>query len=95
MGSRRTGWTSSSTRAEPRRPRTPALYLLDEGRWIAVASNGGSDWEPGWWLNLRAGSPASVKVDGVTTPVVGVEVDGAERDRPWIALNKMYDYQSY
>lgn len=36
---------------------TPALYLLDEGRWIVVASNGGSDWEPGWWLNLRAGSP--------------------------------------
>ena len=46
---------------------TPALYLLDQGRWIVVASNGGADWEPGWWLNVRAGGPASVEVDGVTT----------------------------
>ena len=30
---------------------TPALYLRDEGRWIVVASNGGADWEPGWWLD--------------------------------------------
>ena len=30
---------------------TPALYLVDQERWIVVASNGGADWEPGWWLN--------------------------------------------
>lgn len=74
---------------------TPALYLLDEGRWIVVASNGGSDWEPGWWLNLRAGSPAHIEIDGVTTPVSGVEVDGAERDRLWTALNTMFDFEGY
>lgn len=74
---------------------TPALYLLDEGRWIVVASNGGSDWEPGWWLNLRAGSPAHVEIDGEITPVAGVELDGAERERLWAALNKMFDFEGY
>lgn len=74
---------------------TPALYLLDEGRWIVVASNGGSDWEPGWWLNLRAGSPAQVEIDGLTTPVTGVEVDGAERERLWTALNTRFDFDAY
>lgn len=74
---------------------TPALYLLDDGRWIVVASNGGADWEPGWWLNLRAGSPATVEVEGVSTPVTGVEVDGAERHRLWAKLNEMFDYEGY
>jgi deazaflavin-dependent oxidoreductase (nitroreductase family) len=60
-----------------------------------VASNGGADWEPGWWLNLRAGSPAAIEADGVTTPVTGVEVDGAERDRLWSKLNEMFDYAAY
>ena len=74
---------------------TPALYLFDEGRWIVVASNGGADWEPGWWLNLRAGSPATVELEGVSTPVTGVEVDGAERHRLWAKLNEMFDYEAY
>jgi len=74
---------------------TPALYLLDVGRWIEVASNGGADWEPGWWLNLRARSPATVEVDGASTPVTGVEVDGTERDRLWTKLNEMFDYEGY
>ena len=50
---------------------TPALYLRDGQRWVVAASNGGADWEPGWWLNLRAGTPASVEVDGMTTEVTG------------------------
>lgn len=74
---------------------TPALYLVDEGRWIVVASNGGADWEPGWWLNLRAGTPARIDVDGVTTAVVGTEVEGPERERLWARLNEMFDFDAY
>ena len=74
---------------------TPLLYLRDEGRWIVAASNGGADWEPGWWLNLRAGTPARIEVDGVVTEVVGTEVDGAERDRLWAGLNGVLDYEAY
>ena len=75
---------------------TPLLYLQDGGRWVVVASNGGADWQPGWWLNLRAGSAATVELDGTSTPVTGVELTGPERDAMWQTLNeKVFDYSSY
>ena len=79
------------------KPRTtPLLYLREQDRWIVVASNGGADWEPGWWLNLRAGSPATVEVDGRSTAVTGTELTGAEREEVWRRLNdQVFDYGSY
>jgi len=75
---------------------TPLLYLADQQRWIVVASNGGADWEPGWWLNLRAGSSGIVEIAGRRTPVTGTEITGPERDRMWQLLNeKVFDYNSY
>ena len=79
------------------KPRTTPVMYLDEGhRWVVVASNGGADWEPGWWLNLRAGSPATVAVNGTTTPVTGTEITGPEPERMWELLNdQVFDYSSY
>lgn len=79
------------------RPRTtPLLYLDDGDRWVVVASNAGADWEPGWWLNLRAGSAAHVELDGKVTPVTGAELTGEEREAMWKRLNeKVFDYDSY
>ncbi|GAA2142121.1 hypothetical protein GCM10009844_13000 [Nocardioides koreensis] len=75
---------------------TPLLYLAEQDRWIVVASNGGADWEPGWWLNLRAGSPGTVKINGTATPVSGTEIDGPEREEMWARLNAdVFDYESY
>lgn len=78
-------------------PRTTPLMYLDDGhRWVVVASNGGADWEPGWWLNLRAGSPGMVVVNDTRTPVTGTEITGSERERMWQLLNdKVFDYNSY
>jgi deazaflavin-dependent oxidoreductase (nitroreductase family) len=75
---------------------TPLLYLAEDRRWIVVASNGGADWEPGWWLNVRAGSPATVTVNGTSTRVVGTEISGPERDEVWSRLTaEVFDYESY
>jgi deazaflavin-dependent oxidoreductase (nitroreductase family) len=75
---------------------TPLMYLDEGNRWVVVASNGGADWEPGWWLNLRARSPATVAVNGTTTRVTGTEVTGAERERLWQVLNdQVFDYDAY
>ena len=75
---------------------TPLLYLADGDRWVVVASNGGADWEPGWWLNLRAGSPATVEVDGTRTAVTGTLIAEPERTRMWQLLNEqVFDYSSY
>ena len=75
---------------------TPVLYLADGERWIVVASNGGADWEPGWWLNLREGGTGVVEVNDIRTTVKGTEVDGHEREDLWRRLNaKVFDYESY
>ena len=75
---------------------TPLLYLAEQDRWIVVASNGGADWEPGWWLNLQSGSAAAVDVAGNRTAVTGVEITGSERDRMWRVLNeKVFNYDAY
>lgn len=75
---------------------TPLLYLEDGGRWVVVASNGGADWEPGWWLNLRAGGSGTVEVDGQQTTVTGVEIDGPEQEEMWRRLTAdVFDYDSY
>ena len=75
---------------------TPLLYLRDGERWLVVASNGGADWEPGWWLNLQAGSAGTVEVGGARTSVTGTEVSGAEREALWRRMNQeVFDYDSY
>ena len=75
---------------------TPLLYLEDGDRWVVVASNGGADWEPGWWLNLRAGGSGTVEVDGQRTAVTGIEIHGPERDEVWQRLTaNVFDYDSY
>lgn len=75
---------------------TQILYLEQPDRWVVVASNGGADWEPGWWLNLRAGMPGSVRIRDEVTPVTGTEVTGPEREELWRTLNeKVFDYTSY
>lgn len=74
---------------------TPLLHLVDGERWIVAASNGGADWEPGWWLNLQAGSAGTVKVGDVATPVSGAEISGADREAWWRRLNEVVDYEAY
>jgi deazaflavin-dependent oxidoreductase (nitroreductase family) len=75
---------------------TPLLYLDEPGSWVVVASNGGADWEPGWWLNLRAGSPGTVEVGGRRTPVTGAEIEGVEREVVWDRLvAEVFDYTTY
>ncbi|NDZ93136.1 nitroreductase family deazaflavin-dependent oxidoreductase [Streptomyces sp. SID6673] len=75
---------------------TPLLYMPDGDRWIVVASNGGGDWEPGWWLNLKAGSPAEIAIGDAVTPVRGAEITGAEREQMWTTLNEnVFDFQGY
>jgi len=83
-------------RKSGKRRTTPVLYLVEGDGWLVVASNGGADWEPGWWLNLQAGSPAEVTLGKRTVAVTGEEVTGPEREELWRALcEKVFDYDSY
>jgi len=69
--------------------RTVALvYMADGDKWILVASNGGADRHPAWWLNLKGDPHASIEIGSKRINVVGRESQGEERDRLWPLLTR-------
>ncbi|HEY8515302.1 MAG TPA: nitroreductase family deazaflavin-dependent oxidoreductase [Candidatus Binatia bacterium] len=77
--------------------RTVALaYLADGERFVVVASNGGSDRHPAWFLNVRAEPRARVEVAGRTLDVTAREATAEERARLWPELKAVNPfYRSY
>ncbi len=69
---------------------TPLLYRRDGGDLIVVASNGGMDWLPAWWLNLRAQPTASVQVGRQRLAVRAEPAEGTERTRLWSLWTRQY-----
>jgi deazaflavin-dependent oxidoreductase (nitroreductase family) len=70
-------------------PRTvPLAYMEDAGRFVVVASNGGSDKAPAWWGNLRHQPMATVEIGTRTIRVVARETTDAERLRLWPRLKQ-------
>ena len=69
------------------RPRTrPLCFLPDGDTLVVVASNGGKDWFPDWWLNLVADPHATVEVGRDRRPVVARRATPDEHARLWPAL---------
>ena len=71
-------------------PRTSALvYARDDGRYLVVASNGGSDHPPGWLFNVEAKPDVKLQVGrqrfAATARVVGG--DDPEHARLWEIVN--------
>jgi len=74
----------------------PLLYLADGDDLILVASRGGSDATPAWWLNLRDSPATSVQIGRERRAVVAREAAPEERERLWPRLVEMYpDYAVY
>ena len=79
------------TRRKTGRARTtPMLYVEDGDGLVVAASNGGMDWAPSWWLNLRANPVAEVQVGGGRRTVRAQQADPAERARLWPLMNQMW-----
>lgn len=76
----------------------PLLYLRDEDRIVVIASWGGRDQHPEWYLNLLARPTASVQVLGDRWDVDARTADPAERNRWWpkvlAAYNGYAEYES-
>jgi len=67
--------------------RTVALaYLADGEDFVVVASNGGADRDPQWWLNLRTDPQATVEVGDRKVQVAAREASSDEHARLWPAL---------
>jgi deazaflavin-dependent oxidoreductase (nitroreductase family) len=75
-------------------PRTvPLTYLPDGHTYVIVASNGGADRAPAWWLNLRHTPHARIQVGRQTIEVSASEANADERRRLWpllTAYNPVY-----
>ena len=67
--------------------RTVTLTYMAEGEsYVLVASNGGADRHPVWWLNLQKNPRAQVQVGSEIFRVVAAEADAMERARLWPKL---------
>jgi deazaflavin-dependent oxidoreductase (nitroreductase family) len=64
----------------------PLAYVEYKGDYIVVASNGGSDRPPAWWLNLRSAATATVQVGGERFEVSWAEAPRKERIEYWRQL---------
>jgi deazaflavin-dependent oxidoreductase (nitroreductase family) len=74
----------------------PLAFVPDGEDYIVAASNGGSDWQPGWWLNLRSEPRATIEVDGDEVAITASEVAEADRDELWQRLSDQLDaYDDY
>ena len=70
-------------------PRTLPLACFPDGDdWIVVASNGGQDHPPAWWLNLQARPDALVQLGRERRAVRAQLATGAERERLWPELKR-------
>lgn len=74
----------------------PLLYLRDNADVVIVASRGGSDAMPAWWLNLQAHPATTVQIGRERLQVVAREATAEEKARLWPRLVEMYpDYAVY
>ena len=64
-------------------------YMPDGTNYIVVASNGGADRHPAWWLNLRAVPRARVQIGKDVVAVTGRAANAAERARLWPKLKEV------
>jgi deazaflavin-dependent oxidoreductase (nitroreductase family) len=66
------------------KPRTVPLCALRDGeRFVVIASYGGLDRPPAWWLNLQQEPRATVRLGRVDHGVVAREAASDEHERMW------------
>ncbi len=63
--------------------KTPLMRVEHDGRYAAVASQGGSPRHPVWYHNLRANPRVEVQDGPVRTPMTARELSGQERAEWW------------
>ena len=62
---------------------TPLTYFEDGDVLVVVASNGGEDRPPAWWLNLRHRPEATITIWTRSNAVTAREATEEEHERLW------------
>jgi len=61
----------------------PLGYFVDGHNLVVIASNGGMDWSPAWWLNLKHDPSARIELGRDGRPVKARKASPEERARLW------------
>src|SRR5688572_4120629 len=69
---------------------TPVLYLEDGRDLVVVASFGGNDMHPAWYLNLKQYPEAEVVIRGERRRMIAQEISIEEKKIIWPRLVKSY-----
>ncbi len=76
----------------------PLLYLRSDGRLVIIASWGGRDYPPHWYLNLMAEPQVTVQILGDRFEATAIEADPAQHEIWWPRIVEAYsgyaEYQS-
>lgn len=74
----------------------PLIYQQDGEDYVVVASKGGADTHPEWYLNLRENPKVEVQVWGDRFPAHARTATPEERQRLWPRMVSVWpDYDSY
>jgi deazaflavin-dependent oxidoreductase (nitroreductase family) len=75
---------------------TPLLYARAGEGYVVIASKGGADQHPLWFLNLQANPSVKVTVGRETREMQARDTQGEERERLWRLLADLYPgYDKY
>jgi F420H(2)-dependent quinone reductase len=74
----------------------PLLGFKDNDDYILVASNGGRNFHPAWYLNLQAAPEGVIEVAGKQQIARAEDTTGVERERLWaMIVSKAPVYKKY
>ena len=90
------GLVESVGRRSGKRRTHPLIVERDGDNFVIVASKGGVEKHPAWYLNLMANPETTVNWRGEKHRVRAREAEGAERERLWDQMVETYrPYASY
>lgn len=69
---------------------TPLVFVRDGEAVVVVASNGGMDWFPAWWLNLQRQPAAVIEIGRERRAVTATKADPERRARLWPEFTERY-----
>ncbi len=82
---------TTTGRRSGKRHTVPLLYLRDGERLVVIASWGGRDEHPHWYLNLLANPETNVQILGDRRPVVAATASPDDRAIWWPKVLAAYD----
>jgi deazaflavin-dependent oxidoreductase (nitroreductase family) len=75
---------------------TPLIYQKEGDTYLVVASKGGSDAPPDWYLNLQATPDVRVQVWGERMPALARSATAEEKPALWRKMAAVWpDYDNY